>query len=213
MGADEERTRIARDLHDRIGQSMAFLAFELDRVIKHHGDGKDIGAPLDQLQSDVRSVIGEIRDTLSDLRTDVSDEKGLQDTITDFAGRLTDRSGVSFTVEIDTADRLPIMQERELWRIAQEAMVNVERHAEASEATVRWHSNEEGSVLEIADNGRGFTIGESGRVDSYGLIGMRERAASVGASMEVSAVEGGGTSIRCTILPEAHPQNVRKRAA
>jgi len=102
MGADEERTRIARDLHDRIGQSMAFLAFELDRVIKHHGEGKDISVPLDQLQTDVRHVIREIRDTLSDLRTDVSDDKGLQDTIADFAERLTDRSGVAFALLFDS---------------------------------------------------------------------------------------------------------------
>ena len=208
MGADEERTRIARDLHDRIGQSMAFLAFELDRVIKHHGEGKDIGVPLDQLQTDVRNVIREIRDTLSDLRTDVSDGKGLQDTIADFAERLTDRSGITFTVEIEAAERLPIMQERELWRIAQEAMVNVERHADATEATVRWTLDGESSVLEVIDNGRGFTIGESGRVDSYGLVGMRERAASVGASMEVMSTPGGGTTIRCALAPEA-----QKRAA
>ena len=202
MGADEERGRIARDLHDRIGQSMAFLSFELDRVIKHHGQGEDIGEALDQLQTNVREVIREIRDTLSDLRTDVSDSKGLEDTITDFAARVAERSGLEIDVEINAADRLPIMQERELWRIAQEAIVNVERHADASSASVRWISNGESGVLEVADDGRGFTIGESGRVDSYGLVGMRERAASIGASMEVATSAGGGTLIRCSLAPE-----------
>lgn len=94
------------------------------------------------------------------------------------------------------------MQERELWRIAQEAIVNVERHADASSASVRWISNGESGVLEVADDGRGFTIGESGRVDSYGLVGMRERAASIGASMEVATSAGGGTLIRCSLAPE-----------
>jgi signal transduction histidine kinase len=206
MGADEERTRIARDLHDRIGQSMAFLAFELDRLIKYHGEGKNIGSALDQLQADVRNVIREIRDTLSDLRTDVSDRKGLQDTIADFAERLAERSGLEITVDIDATERLPIMQERELWRIAQEAMVNVERHADATTATVRWKSNGEQSILEIADNGRGFTTGESGRVDSYGLVGMRERAASVGASMEVTSSPENGTTIRCLLTSETQPK-------
>lgn len=206
MGADEERTRIARDLHDRIGQSMAFLAFEVDRLIKRHGKGEDIEAALDQLQSDVRDVIRDIRDTLSDLRTDVSDGKGLQETISDFAERLADRSGLNITVEMQDSERLPIMQERELWRIAQEAMVNVERHAEATTATVRWSSDGKNSLLEIIDDGRGFTIGESGRIDSYGLVGMRERAASVGASMEVSSTPGGGTSIRCYVTSEQDSQ-------
>lgn len=202
MGAEEERSRIARDLHDRIGQSMAFLAFETDRLIKQHGQGKDIGAALDQLQHDVREVIREIRDTLSDLRTDVSDQKGLEETITDFAARVAERSGLRIEVEIDSPDRLPIMKERELWRIAQEAIVNVERHADATNATVRWISDGEHGVLEINDDGRGFTIGESGRIDSYGLVGMRERAASIGASFEVSSSTGGGTSIRCSLSPE-----------
>ncbi len=199
MGADEERTRIARDLHDRIGQSMAFLAFEVDRLIKRHGEGTDVGPALDQLQHDVRVVIREIRDTLSDIRTDVSDSKGLEDTISEFADRLADRSGLQIDVEIRSADRLPIMQERELWRIAQEAMVNAERHAEAKKVNVSWRSDGQSGVLEITDDGRGFSIGESGRLDSYGLVGMRERASSIAAAFEVESTPGGGTTIRCSL--------------
>lgn len=204
MGADEERTRIARDLHDRIGQSMAFLAFEVDRLIKRHGEGVDVGDALDQLQHDVRNVIREIRDTLSDIRTDVSDSRGLEETIADFSERLSERSGLEIAVDIDSSERLPIMQEREIWRIAQEALVNVERHADASVVNVRWTSNGEHGMLEIADNGRGFSIGDSGRADSYGLVGMRERASSVGAAFEVESEPGTGTTIRCILSgPEA----------
>ena len=200
MGADEERTRIARDLHDRIGQSMAFLAFEVDRLIKRHGEGSDVGPALDQLQHDVRNVIREIRDTLSDIRTDVSDARGLEETITTFSERLAERSGLQIALDIDSSERLPIMQEREIWRIAQEALVNVERHADASAVNVRWTSDGEHGVLEIDDDGRGFKMGESGRVDSYGLVGMRERASSVGAAFEVESIPGTGTTIRCTLL-------------
>lgn len=206
MGADEERSRIARDLHDRIGQSMAFLAFELDRVIKHHNEGADVGDSLDQLQHDIRNVIREIRDTLSDIRTDVNDSKGLEDTIADFAERLAERSGLDIQVSINASSRLPIMQERELWRITQEAMVNVERHADATSITVTWTSNGESGVLEVSDDGRGFAIGESGRADSYGLVGMRERAASVGASLEVESTPGTGTTIRCLLSSTPKPQ-------
>jgi len=205
MGADEERTRIARDLHDRIGQSMAFLAFELDRLIKGHERGDVIDEPLHRLRADVRTVIGEIRETLSDLRTDVSDGKGFEETIQDFARRLADRSGLEIDIETSAPARLPIMQERELWRIAQEAMVNVERHAEATTLNVNWVSDGATGVLEITDDGRGFTLGESGRVDSYGLVGMRERAASIGASMEVESAPGEGTTIRCVVVSEQTP--------
>ncbi len=119
MGADEERTRIARDLHDRIGQAMAFLAYELDRVIKSHDRGDEVGDALTTLRDDVRNVIREIRETLSDLRTDVSDQKGFEETIEAFAGRVADRSGLIIELDIQASDRLPLMQERELWRIAQ----------------------------------------------------------------------------------------------
>ncbi|MGI9606021.1 MAG: GAF domain-containing sensor histidine kinase [Acidimicrobiales bacterium] len=199
MGADEERTRIARDLHDRIGQSMAFLAFELDRVIKSHDQEQNVGPALEQLRDDVRAVIREIRDTLSDLRTDVSDSRGFEQTVEEFAGRLSDRSGLSIGLHLDSSERLPIRQERELWRIAQEAMVNVERHAEATTVTINWTSDGRTGVLEITDDGRGFTLGDSGRSDSYGLVGMRERASSVGATMEVDSEPGAGTTIRCLI--------------
>lgn len=207
MGADEERTRIARDLHDRIGQSMAFLAFEVDRVIKNHDAEKDVGPSLVTLRDDIRNVIREIRDTLSDIRTDVSDGKGFDETIAGFAERLSERSGLEIQLNIRSTGRLPIMQERELWRIAQEAMVNVERHAEASSLAVNWTTDGRTGVLEIVDNGRGFSIGESGRADSYGLVGMRERASSVGATMEVDSGTERGTTIRCLLDPDARPQS------
>ena len=144
-------------------------------------------------------MIREIRDTLSDLRTDVSDSRGFEETVSDFAERVADRSGLDIDVAIAATDRMPIMQERELWRITQEAMVNVERHADASRIEVNWTSDGARGVLEIVDDGRGFTMGESGRVDSYGLVGMRERAGSIGATMEVLSAPGKGTTIRCSV--------------
>ncbi len=82
------------------------------------------------------------------------------------------------------------------------ALVNVERHADATVVRVSWRTDGRSGVLEIVDDGRGFTIGESGRVDSYGLVGMRERAASVGATMEVVSSPERGTTIRCLLDPD-----------
>jgi len=81
VGADEERTRIARDLHDRIGQSLAYLAFELDRIVSNENKGDDVGPALEQLRDDVRGVIREVRDTLYDLRTDVSEQHDMASTL------------------------------------------------------------------------------------------------------------------------------------
>ena len=136
MGADEERTRIARDMHDRIGQSLAYVAFELDRMT---GQAEEpLKASLDGLRTEVRSVLGEVRDTLSDLRAEVSDQRGLVDTLEAYLERVAARTDILVDFRHDSPERLPLVQERELWRIAQEAITNVERHARANHIRVRW---------------------------------------------------------------------------
>lgn len=199
VGAEEERSRIARDLHDRIGQSLAYLAFELDRIVKYHSRGEDVGDPLVQLREDVRSVISEVRDTLYDLRTDVSEAQGFLTTLELFAARVRERAQFEIRVRAEDRGRLPIPQERELFRIAQEALVNVERHAKASHVTIVWRCDGRSAELFIIDDGVGFGVGRSGRLDSYGLMGMRERAASIGARLDIESSPGHGTRIRCRV--------------
>jgi signal transduction histidine kinase len=200
VGADEERTRIARDLHDRIGQSLAYLAFELDRIVTREQKGEALGPALEQLRDDVRSVIREVRDTLYDLRTDVSDSQDMAATLEAYVGRVHERSGLEIELFCDRGQRLPILQEREMWRIAQEALTNVERHAHATRARVLWRCNGVSAALEITDNGQGFPIGKAGRLDSYGILGMRERASSIGATLELSSQVSKGTRVRASLI-------------
>ncbi len=202
VSADEERSRIARDLHDRIGQSLAYLAFELDRVVRSNGLGNPIDDQLEQLRTDVRGVISEVRDTLYDLRTDVGSGKDFASTIDEFSSRVAERAGFEVVLDCDTADRLPILQEREMWRIAQEALINVERHADAKRVDITWRCDGSQAMLEVADNGRGFVIDSAGRLDSYGILGMRERASSIGASLQVSSAPQEGTTVRCFLTQD-----------
>ncbi len=200
VGADEERTRIARDLHDRIGQSLAYLAFELDRIVKNNGARDEtVTHALDQLRGDVRGVIGEVRDTLYDLRTDVSETQSLPTTLESFLNRVRERSGLQAGLRSQETGRLPILQEREMWRIAQEAVTNVERHAKATQVSISWRCDGHTAALEIADDGIGFPEGNAGRLDSYGILGMRERAASIGATFTVDSQPGKGTRVRCAL--------------
>jgi signal transduction histidine kinase len=201
VGADEERTRIARDLHDRIGQSLAYLAFELDRLVEHDQAGEPVSDELGQLREDVRGVIREVRDTLYDLRTDVSEEQGLGQVLDQYVARVAERSGLSIQVEADKHARLPILQEREMWRVAQEALANVERHAQASAVRIVWRCDGERALIDVTDNGVGFESGRAGRLDSYGVLGMRERASSIGATLEILSAPGRGTRVRCTLNP------------
>ena len=199
VGADEERTRIARDLHDRIGQSLAYLAFELDRIVKADSKGQPVTEHLEQLRSDVRGVVGEVRDTLYDLRTDVTDDQDVADTLRGFLDRVRDRSGLDITFDTQVTGRLPIMQERELWRIAQEAVTNIERHARASRVVVTWRCDGRHATLLVNDDGIGFPNGKAGRLDSYGIMGMRERAASIGATLDITGTAGLGTTVNCRV--------------
>ena len=98
VGAEEERTRIARDLHDRVAQALAYLAFELDRIVDL-STRQPVNVELDNLRHDVRRVVTEVRDTLYDLRTDVSDSQGLGDTMEAFLERVRVRSHL--TVRFD----------------------------------------------------------------------------------------------------------------
>jgi signal transduction histidine kinase len=201
VGADEERTRIARDLHDRIGQSLAYLAFELDRIVKADGQGKPITTQLERLRNDVRGVIGEVRDTLYDLRTDVTDSRDMSATLEEFLDRVATRSELETRLDLKVTGRLPLLQERELWRIAQEAVTNVERHAQASKVAVTWQSDGNRALLLVADDGIGFPSSRAGRLDSYGIVGMRERAASIGATLDIAGTPGVGTTVRCEVRP------------
>lgn len=203
VGADEERNRIARDLHDRIGQALAYLGFELDRLNRDGLDHDDLRIGVDRLRTDVRSVVQEVRDTLYDLRTEVTEQEHLPVILDRFCTRVQERSGLEVTLDIASDLTLPVRQERELWRIAQEAITNVERHAHANRIWVSWGRSQNVASLQITDDGRGFIPGRSGRSDSYGLIGMRERAAAIGASLAITEGPGRGTTVRCTIATTA----------
>lgn len=194
---DEERSRIARELHDRIGQSLACLGFDADRLVRHHQAGQQIGSDLQTLRQGVRAVTAEVRDALYDLRADVAEDKDFEQTIGEFAIRVAERSNLQIDVDSDAVTRLPLLQEREMWRIAQEALINVERHAEAETVTVTWRCDQQQASLDVADDGCGMAESEAGRIDSYGIVGMRERANSIGAALEINSKSGEGTTVRC----------------
>jgi signal transduction histidine kinase len=197
MGADEERTRIARDMHDRIGQSLAYVAFELDRLTSQADE--PFKTSLDGLRSEVRVVLGEVRDTLSDLRAEVSDQRGLVDTLEAYLERVAARTDVVIDFRHESAARLPLVQERELWRIAQEAISNVERHAGATHLRVRWRCDGTSAHLTVADDGHGFAAEAPRRSDSFGLTGMQERANSIGATLLVESEPYVGTLVECHV--------------
>jgi signal transduction histidine kinase len=200
IGADEERSRIARDLHDQIGQSLAYLGFELDRAVRVTNRSKFQPVLVD-LRDQVRSVVKEVRETLYDLRTDVSDAQDVGTTMQLFCDRVNERSGLEILIDRQETGRLSLLQERELWRIAKEAVMNAERHSKASNLSIKWRCDGKTAELEVADDGVGFDR-RRGREDSYGMVGMRERATTIGATLEIRSARGAGTTVRVVLDPQ-----------
>jgi signal transduction histidine kinase len=94
-----------------------------------------------------------------------------------------------------------------MWRVAQEALANVERHAQATAVRIVWRCDGERALIDVTDNGVGFESGRAGRLDSYGVLGMRERASSIGATLEILSAPGRGTRVRCTLNPTDGREN------
>jgi len=195
LGVEEERSRLARELHDHIGQSVVYLGFEIDRLVELN-HGRAVQADLIALRSDVRNLVEELRDALVDLRSDVSETQGVDHVLRSFLDRVKRRNRLAVTLTAEADTRLPLSVEREFWRVAQEAVMNAERHAHASNVSVLWLCNADGALLEVADNGVGMSAGKAAGASSYGLLGMRERADSVGAQLDITSGPEKGTVVR-----------------
>lgn len=192
LGAEAERSRIARDLHDRTAQSLAYIAFELERI-ENNREGGD--AEIAALRDTVRGVVSELRETLYQLRAEIDEDNDLQAAAEIYVPRWSDRTEVQASFAADTQGlRLPVQVEQELWRILQESLNNVAKHAHANRVDIRWRIGAGVAQLEIRDDGRGFRASRVAR-ERFGLVGMRERADAIGAHLTVDAEPGAGTRV------------------
>lgn len=200
LGADEERTRIARDLHDRLGQWLTYISLELERIMST-GDG-----PTESLQSlygDVQTAIDELRETLRELRTGVSVKNPLATVAESVARRFSERAGIEVDYSTTGNESLDVRIENELLRILQEALNNIEKHADATTVSIDWTVANGVGVLQIRDNGKGFAVGDATRDSAYGLIGMRERADVIDATLDISSTPNQGSTITVRAASEA----------
>ncbi|HEY3834630.1 MAG TPA: sensor histidine kinase [Acidimicrobiia bacterium] len=193
LGAETERARIARDLHDRIAQSLAYVGFELER---HAVGGKPAGPDvLTELREVIHGVVIELRDTLYDLRARVTDDEPFEDVARRYLERFEDRYDIDVDFRSRSDHRLPVSVEQELWRILQEGLQNVARHADAGRVEIDFSVHSKSASLEVRDDGCGFVpLGVPG--DRFGLMGMRERADAIGAQLRIDSRLGHGTVIR-----------------
>ncbi len=203
---EEERKRIARELHDQIGQSLNALVFGIktaEAILQ--ADVDRASEVLGRLKGAAADTVRELQTTVYDLRPSVLDDLGLGPALRWFAESRVQASGVAVTLELPEPERrLPSEVETALFRIAQEALTNVVKHADARHVNVALSVEVERATLEIADDGVGFVAtqvfapdDDSGR--GLGLLGMRERAELLGGRWEAESCVGEGTRVRVEI--------------
>jgi len=200
LGAEEERARLARELHDRVGQSLAALALCLERLqfaaaSKASLPAGELSDELGELAREARRSAHEVRMKLCDLRTEVVSEHGLAAAVEGLLQRTEARSGMTATLCLGELAPLSPATAREVVRIAEEALNNAERHSGATRLEVSLSWDGRTGTLVVADDGRGVPAKAPLRPDAFGILGMRERAESIGGELEIGSTAGKGTSV------------------
>ncbi|HLW02987.1 MAG TPA: GAF domain-containing sensor histidine kinase [Ktedonobacterales bacterium] len=194
--AAEERARLARDLHDSVSQSLFSLTLTVQTAREHLTDNLPLVEQALTLADELaRGAQAEMRMLLFELRSTALQQEGLAAALEKQAEVLRQRTGLKVEVQMEGSMRPAAEQEEALYRIVQEALTNVVKHAHASRAIVRLRMEKAGVEAEINDDGRGFVWRES-LGTSYGLRTMRERAERLGGKLEIDTQLGSGTRVR-----------------
>ncbi|MEP5731992.1 MAG: cache domain-containing protein [Sulfitobacter sp.] len=218
---EEERGRVARELHDGISQILVGVRYALDNARRklERGD-KTAGEPLGKGIHSLSEAIVEVRRISRDLRPGVLDDLGLGPALKTLVEEFASRTGLTFDFEtVVFRNRLDNEARIALYRIAQEALTNVERHSGASHVQVDLRGHRGGGTLRISDNGRGLRAHRSASGPGLGLRNMQERMEQLGGTLEIRETKGSGiqsgTTIEATV-PLSHmlpPEETRKVAA
>lgn len=197
---EEERTRISRELHDELGQSLTAIRIGLgvmETQLQQDGyrDDSDCAKNLQQLKHIADSTVESVQRIAADLRPLILDELGLASALDWLLESFAERSRIA--VELILPPELPVFSRdisTAIFRILQESLTNVSRHSRATSVVVELREDERDVLLKITDNGCGIDANDS-RENSLGLIGMRERAFMLGGTLKIQSRKGSGTSI------------------
>jgi len=200
LAASRERNRIARELHDTLAHTLSGLAIQLEAAKTiTDGENPQLIAMMNKARTTIREGLGETRRALKALRASPLDDLGLSLALQRLADDASGRDTINIKTEIisenpDWSENL----EEGIYRIAQESLENIIRHAGASNATLELEELNGTLILTISDDGRGFETGSFNEEGRYGLRGMRERATALGGDFAINSRAGGGTKITFT---------------
>lgn len=194
----EERSRIAREMHDGLAQILGYLGIQMQTIEAYLRQGKEeaVLAEIDKTRENVRLAQADVRENILSLRTTLAGSTGLAPALQEYVQEfgIQTKTEARFVNALSDRPRLSPLAEVQLVRIVQEALTNVRKHARAQQVEVRLFSEEKGVALTIADDGIGFEVNGDDR--RFGLQTMAERAQSVGGRLDVCTGLREGTEIR-----------------
>ena len=197
---EEDRVCLARELHDRIGQDLAVLKMELYALAANLPEGADDPRGKARAIADsVTSTISAVREICSELRPQMLDDLGLVAALEWHAQQFSKRTGIQCSFSGDLPAKIDPARSVAVYRVVQEALTNVLRHAGATRVEICARARTDRLEVTIHDNGRGITSEEIEQGQSLGLLGMRERVHSFGGTFDISGSPGEGTRITVSL--------------
>jgi signal transduction histidine kinase len=200
---EEERVSLAREIHDELGQILVAIKIELGMLIQKvmnevdEARRNDCLLRLSRLSGLVNDTINSSRRIMTDLRPAMLDFLGFIEAGRQHVMSFGERNQIECNFVNDLSDlRIDMRQSVALFRILQESLNNIARHAQATEVSIHIGSYEKIMFLEISDNGKGFDMNQMRRMDSYGILGMMERALLLEGVCDIQSIPGGGTRVR-----------------
>jgi signal transduction histidine kinase len=195
-------------MHDQFGEQLTGLAFRIATLKSACSDRPDLLAQVEALEKVARQLDHGVDQLVWELRPTALDDLGLRAALTNYVQDWSER--VNISAELHTSglldDRLPSEVETTLYRIAQEALNNVAKHAHARTVEIILERRADHVLLIIEDDGVGFETTEAGSRQGFGLLGMQERAALVGATLQIESTGGGTTILLRMAMPQAQLQ-------
>jgi two-component system sensor histidine kinase UhpB len=198
---ESERRRVARELHDEIGQTLTAMLLQIEGLsqdVPEHARRE-----LDELRETARTGAEDVRRIAQRLRPEALEELGLQAALLALVRSLSGQSGISIDRNIERELPLDADDELVVYRVAQEALTNVVRHSGARSASLTLRSDDEHVVLSVSDDGEGIAAAQLD--SSFGIRGMRERALLVGATLMIDTAPGQGTTVRLVVPIQEKP--------
>jgi two-component system sensor histidine kinase UhpB len=192
---EAERRRIARELHDEVGQTLTGVMLQVEGLAA--AIPEELREQLDELRETARHGTEEVRRIARRLRPEALEDLGLQSALSALATRISEQAHLDIIRHLDARLSLSQQQELVVYRVAQEALTNVARHAQAEHVDLRLDRVERHAVLTVRDDGRGLDPADVS--SSHGIRGMRERAMLIDAQLAIGPGNGRGTEVKLTI--------------